>query len=68
MAIVLFKVATTLSIIMEEITITTRTVVEMAIRTHDLVLRMTIHHLSSVILTIVQLGCVIIVLIICTPR
>ena len=52
----------TLPIIIEEITITKRTVIEMVIEIHDMFLRMTIYHLSSVILTIAQLGCEMIVL------
>ena len=49
---------------MKEITITIRTVMEMIIGTHDLILRMTIYHLSSALLTTAQLGYVMIVLIV----
>ena len=63
--IILIDVAIiTLLIIMEEIIITVRTVIEMIIDIHDKVLRMTIYHLSSAILIIAQLGCVMIILIV----
>ena len=54
----------TLPIIIEEITITKRTVIEMVIEIHDMFLRMTIYHLSSALLTTAQLGYVMIVLIV----
>ena len=62
-AIIIFKVAITLSIIMGVITITIQTVMEMAIRTHDMVLRIAIHHRSSATLTIARLGCIMMVII-----
>ena len=56
--------AITLSIIMEVITIIIQTLMEVAIRTHDMVLRIAIHHRSSATLTIARLGCIMVVIII----
>ena len=64
LAIVTIKVAITLSVIMEVITIIIQTLIEMEIRTHDMVLRIAIHHRSSAMLTIARLGCIMIVIII----
>ena len=63
-AIVIFKVAITISIIMEIITIIIQMLIVVEIRTHDMVLQIAIHHRTSATLTIAQLGCITMVIII----